>query len=1327
MRIFNRANNMLKYAALLFIANICTTVYAQYFQHIGDKEGLTQIGIMALYQDKLGRIWMGSQEGLSIYDGTNVTTYKPYAPAFNEPDGKIQLGNDVNTIVGDENGNIFLTIDKKLFRYDIEKEEFNEIVHSPVFALTSHNGEIWYVRNDSIFFYAKDNSPHFYKKTNIKGITCMIVFEKNILIGSWSGLYLFEPLKSTKLLDGDIRGLFEDSRKRIWIGTQYDGAYTMNRRKELTKIPYNPGTDKGMSSLNVRTFAEDNMGNIWMGTFDGLQKYSPADGTYSFYKPQQTPNSLSHTSIYSLLCDKQNTIWVGSYYGDVNYFTPSYDLFKRYYCKPGNDNSLQFPFVGSMTEDKKGNLWICLDGGGLNCLDPNTGIFKHYVAGKNSLPHNNLKTIAYDEKREKLYIGTHLGGLCSFDINKNRFHNFLNIAAKEKPGNIIDKIEIWNDHLAVADRTGIYLMDLDKETFKKITTSSFRFMDIDEKGTAWVATDNELYSFSMKKPEKISHINLGKHFNITNVLAPHGDDVYVSTLGSGIIRYNKKNRSVRKYTYEDNHQISDYCYNMLQTSQGNILITSDKGITLLYPSSNKCRLIPTTALFMAPMAFGCGVYMCNNNQIYAGSTDGMVSFLEEDLAALNSREMPPLYFSHIQINNKNIHAGDQSGILQKAMPYTKKLSLNHDQNNFSISVSRSNYLNIADNSFEYRLKGYDDQWILNNTSVINYTNMPSGKYILQVRPIQKYEHKKNDELLSLAIYIRPVWYKTWWAMTVFCIIVAGFAVSALHIYRTRRRLTLSLMKEKTEKANNEIINNAKLRFFTNVSHEFRTPLTLIISQVEMLLQNTSLTPSVYNHIVKIGKHSKQLYTLVTELLDFRKMEQTKTVLHISEVDMVNFCHNVYMSYSEYAIQRRIKYIFENNEKCINAYIDRPQMEKVVFNLLSNAFKYTPDGGEITLKVNDSIDNVEIHVKDNGIGIDQSEQEKVFERFYQSEENNNTANPGTGIGLALVKNIVKLHDGKISLQSEKGKGCHFTIYLKKGYLHLIEEGHVMEHENNERQDYIKDELPEINLVEEYSDIKANSPKILLVEDNEDLLNVLKDIFRPIYQVYTAKDGEEALRITFDINPDIIVSDIMMPVMNGIELCKKIKTRIDLCHIPIILLTALDSVEQNINGIRIGADDYITKPFHTKILLARCNNLLRNRLMLQNRYAQKQDTDVSLLASNAIDKKMLEDIVELIDAHLDKEDFEIADICRKIGMSKTAFYAKFRSLTNMTPHEFVLNHKLKIAANKLKHQKHLRITEIATDLGFSSARYFAQCFKKNFGVSPAEYRKEENEEN
>lgn len=636
------------------------------------------------------------------------------------------------------------------------------------------------------------------------------------------------------------------------------------------------------------------------------------------------------------------------------------------------------------------------------------------------------------------------------------------------------------------------------------------------------------------------------------------------------------------------------------------------------------------------------------------------------------------------------------------------------------------------------MDGFDKKWIKTSQTEVHYTNLDPGTYTLRVAAINNSSNQSGDitdKEISMQLTISAPWYATWWAFLLYIISFIGCLYYFISSRIAKRTLALSLEKERFEKQQIEQLNQEKLVFFTNVSHEFRTPLTLIISHIDIILQKSSLNPSIYNQILKIRKDAQQMSNLISELLEFRKLEQNHKTLQISQQDITPFLKEIYFSFVDYAHLRNIHYDFQLSETPTLCWFDSQLLEKVFFNLLSNAFKYTPDNGNIIISGRTTDNEVEISISDTGSGIAKNDVSQIFARFFQAnnQKPGEYSSPGTGIGLALSKTIVEKHHGTITVDSTLGKGSTFTVRLPRN-ADVFQADKNIQLSNQQQESSIVpgslDVLPETDTYLTESVHTENAEEkthtVLLVEDNEELLQLLTELFSPFYEVICATNGEEGLKQVYEHKIDLIISDIMMPKMSGTEMCLQIKNNIDYCHIPLILLTALNSTEQNIEGLNRGADDYITKPFHAQLLLARANNLIRSRLLMQHQFDKKPISEIDLTCINPLDKDILKRTAESIEQHIDDTEYDIPVLCKEVGIGRSLLYTKFKALTGMTPNNFILNYRLKHAAALLQQYPDIPIAEVSDRCGFSSPVYFSRCFKNQYGCTPQNYRKEKKTE-
>ena len=1333
----------LKSCFLFLLLFIGTCAYGQYFKKIGMNDGLSNLSVMSICQDTLGRMWFGSNEGINIYDGAKIEKLKSYEILVDGKKERKFINGSINQIVSDRLGRIFIRNNGALIEYDVWCETMRELRSDKVKTITVVNGNLWSVMQDSLMSYDTDTqSWSLIQRLKIPDVTCMQQLDDRLYLGTMKGLYLWHQNKILPILsDVEIFRLFASSKGELWIASRMEGLFRIDtegklRREEISK--------SRVASEQIREFVEDSRHYIWFGTFNGLQVYNPFDDTYKVYRPGIYPGQLEHESVFSLYRDKQGTIWVGTYYGGVNYFNLESDLFTYYHPHHIQDGKcLNFPIVGQIVEDDERNLWIATDGGGVNKFDRQNKLFSYFEAtGGNSILHDNIKTVAYAPDWEYLYIGTYTGGLSRYDKRTGRFHNYLPLYGGNKglgPDGSIYYCLYKNGYLYVSAHNGFWQLDVKTDQFKLINDKYiFQIFEIDKKGNVWLASGKNLFLWD-SKTGKLNQRFYGRkgisNVKITKILSTKDGTIYFSTLGAGVFSYDSTTDSIRHYTSAKDGLLSDYCYNLAETPMNNILITNDRGISIYSPFNGTVRSVELRSEkgMISAVSEGGGICVASDDRIYIGGVDGMISFSERELYEVYNADAN-FYFSSLQVNNKLVRPHDSHHILDVALPFTHKLDLTYNQNNLALTFANSNYIALdRTTAYQYMLEGFDDDWISTDQYSLSYTNLSPGNYVLKVRETGNKLSDAYNKEIALEICIHRPWFATFWAYLCYLLIVSGILYGFWRIRRARHLLAVSLENEKIEKERIEEVNKMKLRFFTNISHEFRTPLTLIIGQIELLMQSDKFSSAVLRKLESVHRNAVHLRFLITELLDFRKQEQGFLKLKVECRDVVALAREVYASFEELAGNRRISYSFESVDEELLLWFDPVQMQKVFYNLLSNAFKYTEDGGTIKMYIRRLRQSVEIGVVDTGCGIPQEFLSLIFERFYQVDGGQRSGMQGSGIGLAFTKSIVEAHKGEIDVDSTVGKGSCFKIHLLMGNGHFSAE--ELEHApavlsgmNWQKPSALSDKAEADEPVNDVSaDEDASSrPVVLLVEDDEEVLDMLVGIFSPAYQVHQATDGQKGLEMAGELHPDLIVSDVMMPVMSGKEMCYKIKNNLELAYIPVVLLTAQASEDHTIEGYMFGADDYIVKPFNVKLLLTRCRNLLNSRKMLLKRESSAVNVAVQDAPGlSSADQALLDQVTEAIRRHFDNPDFDMSLLASELNMGRSKMFARIKEITGLTPNEYTLKIKLTEALRMLQEEPQFNISEISYSLGFTSPRYFSRCFKAFYGVSPQSYRKKNEE--
>lgn len=1318
------------FSFLIIFLLLATGVRAQFFKRLDMRDGLSNLSVLSICQDTLGRMWFGTSNGLNRYDGKRIVVYRTYGVKNGAHRQTKLISGDILRMVKDAGGNILFYDDQALLKYDVRLDSLYQVFGGRVKSLTRMDDDVWFTVSDSLFRVdPKTEYPRFVRRLNLPDVYYMVRKDGCLYYGTASGLYAETGRTMRCVLPKvEIFRLFVSRAGELWIGSRRDGLYRLTKDGTLTKEPQAPDR---VVSPQIREFTEDDHGNIWFGTFKGLQMYDPHTDTYRVYRPSVELGSLSHESVFPLYKDRYGTFWLGSYYGGVNYFNQKTDVFRFYAYNRLRPDGLNFPVVNGMIEDCDGHVWIGTDGGGVNVLNPETGTFTHFKAEDGSgLLQNNIKSISRDDRCEQIYIGTYTGGLFRYDVRTKRFHSYMAEAPECNPGRTVFHTLYKDGYLYVSSYGEFWRLNTATGQFRRLASGkNYLTFCLDNRNNVWLAGYPCLYRMSLdgadnSQGELPLEEVLRSPVQITRVLQATDGRVYISTLGNGLMVYSEKTRQWTPVTAEHDNIGNDFCYNMTETSGGNLLITTNSGFSIYSPYSGAAYSYCFDAKSgISGVTSESGLLSTSGGTLYIGGVDGLISVREKNLMK-DVDNAPEFYFSNVYVNNVHLTPTAYPGILPEALPFLHELHLKYNQNNVSIELSNSDYARGGQNlTFQYKLEGFDRDWITTDQTSLNYTHLSPGRYVLKVREPVNASTAAAPHETTLTLVIENPPYLSWWALTAYALVLGGIGYVCWNVSRKRRQLADSLKKEKAEKEKIEELNKVKLRFFTNVSHEFRTPLTLIVGQTELLLQKGNLPQGIAPKLHSIYRNAMNLRILITELLDFRKQEQGFMTLKVQRMEVVPFLEKVYHSFAEAARSRGIEFRLEYVERDICLWMDPIQMQRVMFNLLSNAFKYTKDGGRIKISVRQQARTVEIAVADNGCGIPADAQDKIFTRFFQVEGTLPHEGMGSGIGLAFTKAIVEAHKGTVSVESREGEGSEFRVCLPKGSSHFSQA--ELEHETIDVSDpewkdpYVDavQPLPE----EEETPAETDGQKpytVLVVDDEKEIRGMLRDALSPYYNVCTADNGQEGFDKACQIHPDLIISDVVMPVMSGKKLCYKIKNCIDLAYIPVVLLTAQASDDYAIEGFMFGADDYIAKPFNIKMLLVRCENLMKTRRLLLN---QARQNIAPQPVANVLNTKIQEKAVEIIRQNFSNPDFGMTELAKALNMGRTKMFATIKELTGLTPNELTLKLKLEEAFRILQENPEYNISEISYRLGFNSPQYFSRCFKSFYGMSPQSYRK------
>ncbi len=1290
-------------------------------------------------------MWFGTQNGLNCWDGEIMKTFLP-----SDNDSTSIQDYNIQHII-QENNHLWVCTRAGVSRLNLKTMKFENFV-VPSERIVLYRDSIFVISPVGLFTF-NTHKNIFEKATSTYGgnnkLTAAFVdLEDNLWIADETAQRIIKISNTGKeyfqlpfSAPVELTELFVDSKKSLWIGTGAKGLVkyeTESRKYTLINTISKPFY---LNSPIVRQIIEDSENRIWVATFNGVSVFNiQNNSTSSIFSEKNNENSLRHNSVHSMYIGNDDIIWAGTYFGGVSYGKISDPLYKKY-KKPLSAQTPLFPVIGQIIEDEKENLWIATEGGGLDYYNRETQIFTNYTKRNDNtgLSQTNVKTICL--AKDKLLIGTFRGGLNILDLKTKKFE-YKKFGSSQVTFESVTSIIPLGEDFLIGTNFGLFKYNLNGNFSKLLDSKIFEnqsnplfvnHLARDSKGLIWLGTEfHGLVSYNPINGEIMHYNNKSLHDNspenqaINYVLEDHHFRLWVGTNGGGLYLFNKATQSFTQYTKDKDGIASNDIYGIQESRFGNLWVSTRNGLTRFDVENKKFYNYDHKSGFPLGELNHKALFLDKNGELFVGGIEGLVSFNEERLIHDNSNLN--IIFSSLEVNNEEISANDNTQLLQAHISNTQKLTLKPNHTVFKIGFSACNFNQDNHNQYQYKLKGFDEKWVnAGFSSTATYTNLNPGKYTFSVRgtdavgtPITPTE--------SIEIIVKPPITRTWFAYLFYTLLIIGLILLFNYFYLGKVRLKYQLENARSEKDKIKEINQYKLMFFTNVSHEFMTPLTIILSSIENIFSKNKLPEEIKPSLQQILRNSKRLKNLNRELLDFRKLEQGHMRLQVQSNNIIPYLNDIFESFQVLAKEKKVNYQFVKNIEKEMLWYDSRQMDKVFYNLLSNAFNHTNVvGGMVTIKMESDQFETKIHISDNGKGISKDEVSKVFNRFFRADQiKKHNEYYGSGIGLALSENIVKAHKGTILCQSELGVGTTFTVSLKKGRSHFNNNEiatKITENQFSLDKDliYTTGRLSN-NLKEEVSELDSEeAPTLLIVDDNAEIRSIIKTIFIQKYHIELANSGEQGLEKAIQLQPDIIISDVKMPGMSGFEMCEMLKRNVKTSHIPIALLTALGSEEDKISGFKCGADSYITKPFNSESLVARIENLFENRKKLQSVFNQDLNTNSKSLAQNKTDQIFIDKAQQIIETHLLNPEFSVTDFAAEMSMSRTIFFKKIKAITGQTPNDFILTYKLKKAADILLKNTEKNVSEVAYDLGFNSPRYFSQCFKSHFGTSPSKYGK------
>lgn len=1378
----------MKKLTLLLISAILTCFVAEahnfMFKHLEVRDGMPNNQINAILKDSRGFMWFGTASGLARYDGYR---FKVFYSSDNDP---ASLPNNyIEKITEDGEGRLWIRTGEKGYTiYNWDTESFVRDVRSwmwnigidgtPDYVYVDNQKNTWFmVEGKGCYRYRPGDKEAVLLPYGDKGIPqgavqdiaeckdgIVMVYDNGRVLcidreevqvrwtlnevaakmgnrtdvfflyvdkdddlwiygapGVWA--YNLPARKWQTQWCFNIRGqahvvaIAQDKQGRMWFGKDQDGIDIWSKTAgEIASLNYSTDDERGLPNNTINVLYEDNAGVMWIGTYKksvayydegifkfainrlgdvncleecgngclwlgtndaGLIHWNPETDKRKIYAHTAAGNSIASNVIVCLLKSRDGKLWIGTFWEGLDCFDGH--RFVNYRNRRGDENSLANNNVWSLAEDKDGNIWIATLGGGLQCLDPATGKFTTYNLGNSDIISNHLASLCLT-RDNRLIIGTASSGISIMDLGTRKITNLV--------GNLSGSARFSSQNI--------------NQVYE------------DSRGLIWIGTRGGLNLYNPKNDhlQNISQENDEAKLFIAGIAEDEDRNMWVTT-ANGVVNIvptvdsKTGDYSFSYYVYDDKDGLQGSEFNqrsIKRLSSGEIAMGGMYGLNTFRPTNIKYNRMP-----------------------------------------------PRVMFTGFQLFNEEVEIGKEYGgrvLLHEALNKVRKIELDYKQNVFTVLFASDNYVLPEKTQYLYKLEGFNEDWLSGTADMhrVTYTNLAPGTYTLRIKAINSDGYVGTEEA-SLKMIIRPPFWMTPWAYILYALLLAGVLILARNAVLRRERNKFKIQQMEREAERNEEVNQMKFRFFTNVSHELRTPLTLIISPLEGMMKETQDERKL-QQLGLMHRNALRLLNLVNQLLDFRKNEVAGLHLHLSEGEIVAYIQAICNSFLMLSERKNVHLTFFSAIEALNMSFDEDKIGKVLMNLLSNAFKFTPDGGRVDVSlelIKGETETLEIKVSDTGVGISDADKKRIFERFYQSERNGEgSLTTGSGIGLSLVRDYVTLHGGVVRVFDNVGTGSVFVVNIpvKHSVVNVVtplsEEAaeedaaalaSVVEQASADGKVSAteKDKTSAGALqpqsakeAEELSEEERKKPLALIVDDNEDFVTFMRYTLNLYFRVESAPNGREAWMMIPQLMPDIIVSDVMMPEMDGNELCRWVKTDKRTCNIPFVLLTAKQSVENKVEGLTIGADDYVTKPFNMEVLILRMRKLID--LSSKNKLRTRIDPEPSEIVITSMDEKLIENAIKYVEANMARPDLSVEELSHELGMSRVHLYKKLLQITGKTPIEFIRIIRLKRAAQLLRESQQ-NVSEVAYQVGFNNPKYFSKYFKDEFGVLPSVYQEKE----
>jgi signal transduction histidine kinase/ligand-binding sensor domain-containing protein/DNA-binding response OmpR family regulator len=1335
-------------------------LFSQTTKLYSTEQGLSNSLINRIYQDKKGFIWVATEDGLNKFDGNKFVVYRKI-----QGDSTALKNNYVRTLFEDRCENLWIGCIDGLMIYDRNTNLFHEIeiydgentrIYPHITSIIERkNGDLWLATSGSGLFSIKKGKKTAKLETQLSESLCSrfltVVYEDSenrLWIGSEnSGLNVYSfhtkkldaytvSSKAGKRITNDaISAICEGENGTVFVGTLNGGLNKFETNDMIIRPVYDRNGNK---QLPIKTLIFNESKQLFVGTDGyGMKIYNAESEILETYEPISSfPFNFSKVKIHSLLEDKDGNIWAGMFQKGVFFMPGKPNGFKYYGYKSFRKNSIGSNCVMSIYKDKNGIIWVGTDNDGLYAVNEQTQQVRHFenIDHPSSVP--NTITCIEESSHGKLWLGSYLNGFVLFDKQTGKC-DYINNRSNHKVYCMVDdrKGGLWIGTYG----EGLYKFDIASQS---LAAHYYQYREGDkglsnnwinslvyEEELLWIGTYNGLNCLNTKtntfRSYEQENLNLSRKI-IFSLKKDKCGNIWIGT-NEGLACLNKKTEEIKMFTVHDGLSNNVIC-SIEDDEKGNIWVSTLSGISKYSPKENEFTNYYTSDGLQGNEFSRGAHFKSEDGEIFFGGTNGITGFNPKDIHS--KKKKLNVYITDFYLFGTPVYKNQRSGkkeILDQPIINASSISLASGDNVFNFDFSTLEYDNPEGISYRCRLETFDADWVILPQGInrITYTNLSPGKYRFLFQATDK---ENKSEIKSIEITIRPPWYLTVWAK---CI----YAVLFLSILYTIYSYIFSRIKQRNEMLrleHAEQINEAKLQFFINISHEIRTPMTLIMGPLEKLLTENK-NETLYNSYLLIYRNAQRILRLINQLMDIRKIDRGQMHLKSRETDMVGFIKDIMQAFEYMAKKKNIAFEFNPSMPVLKVWVDLNNFDKILFNVFSNAFKFTPNNGQITVELTTGIDHstagplkhhFEIRVLDTGIGIDEEKINKIFERFYQINSEITNSNFGTGIGLHLARSLVELQHGIIYAENRTDQtGSCFIIRMPMGNAHL----------KNDEMEIIpaeafletfaysqKDDLFDVESEpDDIPNVKAKTKyRILIAEDDIEINNYIKTELAPLYKISQTTNGKEALEFVLKEKPDLVISDIMMPEMDGIMLCRKIKSNVNINHIPVLLLTAKSKEEDRAEGLDTGADAYLVKPFNMEILKKTIANLLDNRERLKGLFQSQSEGRIKKIEIKSSDEILMEKIMKIINDNINNPDLTVEMLSASVGMSRVHMHRKLKELTNQSAQNFIRSIRMKLAEELLRSKK-LTISEVAYAVGFSSLSHFSSSFKEFFGQSPREY--------